>query len=789
MPFASRFRRGLSAALLCLPLLAAAPAADAQRAEARIPGELIVRLAPGADITDLTAAARLAADNLVAERLLVPALGIWLVRFDEAAGNRAADATLDAVRRTPGVSVAQFNHVVTLRSTTPDDSRFGDMWNLNNTGQTGGTPDADVDAPEAWDLVPGGTTAAGDRVAVAIIDSGFQINHPDLDFWTNQAETPGNGIDDDGNGYVDDVNGWNAYNSNGNISSSSHGTHVAGTAAGRGDNGIGTTGVNWNAQPVAIQGSSGQESVVVEAYGYALALRTQYDQTNGAEGAFVVSTNSSFGVDFGNPDSYPIWCGFYDDLGAAGILSMGATANRNIDIDQTGDVPTACPSDYMVAVTNTTDRDRRNSGAAYGETQIDLGAPGTSIPSTLPGNSYGNFTGTSMATPHVAGAAALLVSGMSGARLQEYKDNPAAVALDIKRALLDGTDDIGLETVSGGRLNLRGSLEESFEDDGRSQVLASSTTLSNLTLTGEHLYVPDGVTLSLTGSLTLRPDAAGNPSFIIVRGVVQGQVTQSATGGSAIVLRPGGQNLLQGGTGGSIDLVATATSPTTVPAGGSVSFAFSVQNSTAAPFTGDFYYTVNGPAGTFRRVIRSGTVPSGRTVQGTYTQPVPVSAPTGVYTFTLNVGQFSPTARPAVWNPPVDTETFTIEVVGTNRAAEGEVAWTLGTASPWTEASNTEASDTEARRSEAAPEVLALEAYPNPFAGSTTIRYHLAEASNVKLVVYDVLGREVARLVSDAVDAGTHTVVFDGRGMPSGAYVVRVAAGQTVRTQRLTLLR
>ncbi len=778
MPFALRFRRSLSAALLCLILLAAAPTADAQHAEARVPGELIVRLAPGADIADLTAAPRLAAEHLAARRLLVPALGIWLVAYDEAGRNDlAARATLDAVRRVPAVAVAQFNHAVTLRATAPDDARFGEMWGLNNTGQQGGTPDADVDAPEAWDLVPGGTTAAGDRVAVAIVDCGFDLNHPDLDYWRNMAETPGNGVDDDGNGYVDDVNGWNAYGSNGNISSCSHGTHVAGTAAARGNNGSGVTGVNWDAQPVAIQGSSGNESTVVEAYGYALALRTQYDATGGTRGAFVVSTNSSFGVDYGDPDNYPIWCGFYDDLGAAGILSMGATANININIDQTGDVPTACPSDYMVAVTNTTRDDQKNSGAAYGLTTIDLGAPGTSILSTTPGGSYGTLTGTSMATPHVAGAAALVVSGMSGARLQAYKDNPAAVALDIKRALLEGTDDIGLQTVSGGRLNLRGSLERSFDDDDRSDIVASSTTISNLTLTGEHLYVPADVTLTLTGALTLRADADGNPSFLIVRGTVQGTVAQTITGGSAIVLRPGGQNLIQGSSGG-IDLVATATSPLTVAPGGSVSFAYAVGNATPAAVSGDFYFTVS-PGG-FAGLIRSGTVPAGQTVSGTYTQPVPLSAPPGTYTYTLNVGRFAAGVA-------VDTETFTVQVVGAGRTADEAAAWTAGASSPWTLVE--EAAVLAASRSEAAAEPLVLEAYPNPFAGSTTVRFTLAEASEVSLVVYDVLGREVAHLVSDAADAGQHAVVFDGSGLPSGAYVVRVAAGGNVRTQRLTLLR
>jgi hypothetical protein len=145
-------------------------------------------------------------------------------------------------------------------------------------------------------------------------------------------------------------------------------------------------------------------------------------------------------------------------MGAVGILSAAATMNNNSNVDVTGDVPTACPSDHLIAVTNTTHNDTKNSGAAYGLTTIDLGAPGTSILSTTPGNSYGTSTGTSMASPHVAGAVALLVAGLSPAQFQSYRDDPAAYALTLKQAILDGTDDIGLQTVSGGRLNLYNSL-------------------------------------------------------------------------------------------------------------------------------------------------------------------------------------------------------------------------------------------------------------------------------------------------------------------------------------------
>src|SRR5690606_9496705 len=143
----------------------------------------------------------------------------------------------------------------------------------------------------------------------------------------NTDETPNNGIDDDNNGYVDDYDGWNAYNSTGNIPSANHGTHVAGIAGAIGNNEIGISGVNWNVKTMPIAGSSGNEATVVEAYAYALEMRARYNETDGDEGAFIVVTNTSFGVDMGDPTNFPIWCSMYDELGEVGILSCAATAN------------------------------------------------------------------------------------------------------------------------------------------------------------------------------------------------------------------------------------------------------------------------------------------------------------------------------------------------------------------------------------------------------------------------------------------------------------------------------
>ena len=401
-------------------------------------------------------------------RLLSDRMNIWWFKYNSAGTD--ANEIRFRVSNDPAVKVVQFNHYITMRGDTgpnnysptdfanfPDDPMFSNQWGLHNTGQSGGTPDADIDAPEAWDISTGGITALGDTIVVAVIDGGCQLNHPDLNYWHNWLEIPNNGIDDDNNGYIDDHRGWNAYNNNGNIPSSSHGTHVSGITCAKGNNSIGVSGVNWGARVMPIAGSSSVEATVVAAYAYALELRATYNETNGLEGAFVVSTNSSFGVDLGQPGNYPIWCAMYDSMGVQGILSCGATANANWNIDVVGDVPTACPSDYMIAVTNTTRNDIKNSGAAYGLTTIDLGAPGTSILSTDTGGGYSNKTGTSMATPMVAGSIALMFAAADSSLMVQYKSNLSLGAITFRDMLFEAVDsNASLQgiTVTGGRLNV-----------------------------------------------------------------------------------------------------------------------------------------------------------------------------------------------------------------------------------------------------------------------------------------------------------------------------------------------
>ena len=448
------------------------PGPDGRREAAYYDAQLLLRFSSNAD-----AAAReqILGGSFELDRVLVRKMDLVLVRIVD--GTSVSDA-IAHLNELDGVVYATPDHVVTLRDTFPNDSSFGQQFGKHNTGQTGGTADADIDAPEAWDLATGSSD-----FAVGIVDSGTQTNHPDLlgNRWVNAGELGGTpGVDDDGNGYVDDVRGWDAYGNDGSIPSSNHGTHVAGIAAAQADNGIGIAGVAWDSEIVTIAGSSGQTSTVMLAYGYALDLKDDWIASGGSAGANIVSVNSSFGIDFANCNSstYAPWNDMFDLMGQSGILSIAATMNNTSNVDAQGDVPTGCSSDYLISVTATDHRDRRNF-SAYGATTIDLGAPGEDVYSTLNGSGYGSLSGTSMATPQVTGAVAVLhsVGGPSFAALRT--SDPAAAALEIKNALLSTVDVVPTLdgfTVSGGRMNLRAAADVIAGFDGGAVSYCTPTT-------------------------------------------------------------------------------------------------------------------------------------------------------------------------------------------------------------------------------------------------------------------------------------------------------------------------
>ena len=325
---------------------------------------------------------------------------------------------------------------------TPDDPRYSDLWGLNNIGQTGGVTDADIDAPEAWDVSIGSS-----NVVVAVIDSGVDYNHADLkaNMWINTGEEPGDGKDNDGNGYIDDIYGYDFYNNDANpMDDHSHGTHCSGTIAAVGDNGIGVVGVNWTAKIMALKflssSNSGYVSGAVAAIQYVTNMKNR--------GVNVIAMSNSWGT-----SSYSISLkNALASADAAGVLCVAAAGNYSRNNDTSPFYPASYDLPGVISVSATSNNDSLASFSSYGPTSVDLAAPGVSILSTTPGGGYGYKSGTSMATPHVAGAAALIKARFPGLTYMGVKDSILG-SVDYK-ANLEG------KTLTGGRLNIRNALGE-----------------------------------------------------------------------------------------------------------------------------------------------------------------------------------------------------------------------------------------------------------------------------------------------------------------------------------------
>lgn len=345
----------------------------------------------------------------------------------------------------PNVEYVERNYYIDIKK-TPNDPNFSKQYGLRNTGQWLGTKDADVKALKAWDLTTGSR-----NVLVAVIDTGVDYRHPDLikNYWVNPGESGTdsrgrnkrtNGIDDDRNGYVDDYKGWDFSNEDNDPEDDyGHGTHCAGVIGARGGNGIGVTGINWRVSIMGLKIFSkrtGRSSVAasIEAIEYASKM-----------GAHII--NASWGGV--SPSKAQ-----KDAISAANrkkVLFVAAAGNERTNTDFTPHYPSSYDVPNIISVAATNRNDKLAGFSNYGFKGVDIAAPGASILSTYPGERYRNNSGTSMAAPHVAGAAALIKARFS-----------KSTASSMKRRILNEADrieNLKSKIPNGRRLNIFSSLQ------------------------------------------------------------------------------------------------------------------------------------------------------------------------------------------------------------------------------------------------------------------------------------------------------------------------------------------
>ena len=344
------------------------------------------------------------------------------------------DSAIQALKANVNVEFAEPNYIYRINR-VPNDAMFGQLWGMNNAGQTDtagqvGTAGVDINVEKAWDI----QTGTKDKI-VAVIDTGIDYTHPDLkdNMWTNDAEVNGKaGVDDDGNGFIDDIYGINAITGTGDPKDDhGHGSHCAGTIGAKGNNGTGVAGVNWDVRLMAVKfldkDGSGTLENAIKGIDYATKMGAKVLSNSWGGGSF--SQNLQDAIQRSN------------DAGALFIVAAGNDYNDN---DVTPTYPASYPVSNVVAVAAIDNQGNKADFSNYGKTSVHVAAPGVNIVSTT-GGVYESFSGTSMATPHVAGVAALI-----------WANEPNLTAHEIKSRLIATVHpmtNLRGKIISGGRID------------------------------------------------------------------------------------------------------------------------------------------------------------------------------------------------------------------------------------------------------------------------------------------------------------------------------------------------
>lgn len=503
--------RSLVAFVLIALLVALLPgmgsmAAPAQSAGEFVPNHVLVRFRAGTPAALKLEARQEVGGELLRSYTLVPDLELLGLAGDGMGVQRA----VEKLSQLSFVQYAEPDYIVHA-SVTPNDPQYGNLWGMTN-----------IHAPAAWDVYTGDA-----NLVVAIIDTGIDYNHQDLaaNIWTNPGEVANNGIDDDGNGYVDDIHGWDwAYGDNNPLDVHGHGSHTGGTVGAVGNNGVGVVGVNWNIKLMALKflndSGSGSTSNAVSALNYAVNKGVKVSNNSWGGGSYSQSLYDAI-----------------ENSKSVGHLFVAAAGNNGTNNDTSAHYPSSYNNDNLIAVAAIDVNDNKASFSNYGATSVDLGAPGVSILSTTPNNNYSYYDGTSMATPHVAGTAALLYGAHPDWTYAQVRDRIFNTARPI--AALSG------KTVTGGTLDAGAALSGATPPPTATPTPAPPTpTPTPAPSNSMHVGDLDGSASNLTSkqwraSVTITVhDSNENP---VSGATVQGSWSNGASGSTSCTTNSSGQ--------------------------------------------------------------------------------------------------------------------------------------------------------------------------------------------------------------------------------------------------------